>query len=69
MAELFSFCWKSIFSKASCGSQDFSGTTFVQIYRAYWKKYYLVSQESFFEKKKKKKTIVLLFTKNWWKMT
>ena len=22
MAELFSFCWKSIFSKASCGSED-----------------------------------------------
>ena len=22
MAELFSFCWKSIFSKVSCGSQD-----------------------------------------------
>ena len=22
MAELCSFCWKSIFNKASCGSQD-----------------------------------------------
>ena len=47
-------------------SQDFSSITwpdFVQIYRAYLKKYYLVSQESFFEKK-----TVLLFTKNWCKM-
>ena len=25
MAQICSFFWKSIFSKASCGSQDFSG--------------------------------------------
>ena len=27
MAELCSFCWKSIFSKASGGNRDCSGTT------------------------------------------
>ena len=38
MAELCSFYWKSIFSMASCGSQDFSSTTwYVQIYKAYVK--------------------------------
>ena len=45
MAELCSFSWKFIFSL----------TDFVQIFRAYVKKYYLVSQE---------KKFVLLFTKN-----
>ena len=48
MAELCSFFWESIVSKASCGSQDFSDLTdFVQIYRTYVTKYYLVKRQVF----------------------
>ena len=45
MAKLCSFCWKSTFSKRFLG---YYSTDFVHIYRAYVKKYYLVSQEAFF---------------------
>ena len=52
MAELCSFYWKSIFSKAFCGSQYFSDTTLTILFQFTGLMYnYLVSQKNFFGKK------------------